>query len=343
MSQYFPYLRGKQYELLAVRELNEAGLLPENVFPVIEPVRSPDTGALGRTVRELIDSGRQTTVVINPQVGQLADPTHSEALLDFCSEYVNPDGNLFHDQATTGSLTLGVIVTSSNDISVILRRIADKFGSRAEVDLFHESAGNESISRVENNFVNFKLHLNFAEEKNLLRSYQRNSPVGSIGSSLRSTDVSQWRDYFQRAERSSAYPSEKPYLYTDDNLYIDEDGYAGLSDYQTIGAGYAEGGGLPLAIALHLTYQLPDKKGSDHPVYIVHFVSDSNRDRSDPARKFSEAVGKLSKFCAQNGLSGPGIDALLAHQKNGSYPGLGSLKKLAIQNHICTMSRALLP
>lgn len=36
---YFPFLRGRQFELLALRELLEKDLIGDNIVPIIEPVR----------------------------------------------------------------------------------------------------------------------------------------------------------------------------------------------------------------------------------------------------------------------------------------------------------------
>ena len=36
---YFPYLRGRQFELVALRELLELDLISEKIVPVIEPVK----------------------------------------------------------------------------------------------------------------------------------------------------------------------------------------------------------------------------------------------------------------------------------------------------------------
>ena len=36
---YFPYVRGRQYELLALRELATNNLLGDYVTPIIEPVK----------------------------------------------------------------------------------------------------------------------------------------------------------------------------------------------------------------------------------------------------------------------------------------------------------------
>lgn len=40
---YFPYLRGRQYELIAIRELVEKDRLSEKVVPIIEPVKISST------------------------------------------------------------------------------------------------------------------------------------------------------------------------------------------------------------------------------------------------------------------------------------------------------------
>ena len=36
---YYPYLRGKQYELLALRELAEEGLINNKIVPIVEPIK----------------------------------------------------------------------------------------------------------------------------------------------------------------------------------------------------------------------------------------------------------------------------------------------------------------
>ena len=37
-DMYFPYLRGRQFELIALRELVEKDVLSSKIIPVIEPV-----------------------------------------------------------------------------------------------------------------------------------------------------------------------------------------------------------------------------------------------------------------------------------------------------------------
>ena len=40
---YFPYLRGRQFELIAIREMIEKNLINDKVIPIIEPVKASST------------------------------------------------------------------------------------------------------------------------------------------------------------------------------------------------------------------------------------------------------------------------------------------------------------
>ena len=71
---------------------------------------------------------------------------------------------------------------------------------------------------------------------------------------------------------------------------------------------------------------------------IRHFVSDSNDDISDPARKFGEAVEKLVQWNKIMKLNTMGIKAFEDTYKNGTYPGLGVAKKYSIMHHLELMS-----
>src|SRR5260370_18837407 len=66
-SMYHPYLRGKQFELITIREA--AGLLAKKKFvPIIEPVREALSG-LERTLNAVNDAGGNAVVVVNPYHG----------------------------------------------------------------------------------------------------------------------------------------------------------------------------------------------------------------------------------------------------------------------------------
>jgi len=145
-------------------------------------------------------------------------------------------------------------------------------------------------------------------------------------------------DPFPRRERNTDYVETEPRLFTDDNIYFADDGFAGFADYLTIGDGYSEGGSSPRAVVLHLTYKNDQDNGA---IWIRHFWSDSNADTADTPGKFQEAVDKLVRWAMQNGLRNPSIEAFARYAREGSYPGLGMAKKLSIQNHLYVVAGAL--
>lgn len=64
---YYPYFRGKQFELITIREC--ALLMAQSGFvPIIEPVKEPLRG-LERTLRAICEVGGRAVVVVNPRHG----------------------------------------------------------------------------------------------------------------------------------------------------------------------------------------------------------------------------------------------------------------------------------
>lgn len=75
---------------------------------------------------------------------------------------------------------------------------------------------------------------------------------------------------------------------------------------------------------------------------VHHFVSDSNDDIQNPAKKFYEAVHKLSIWTKENDISiTTGLSGFLMHYNNQTYPGLGSVKKLSLMHHLELVGRYL--
>ena len=64
---YFPYLRGRQFELIALRELVEKNALSSKVTPIIEPVKLSST--LVKTIETYVASSKQLALITNPKVG----------------------------------------------------------------------------------------------------------------------------------------------------------------------------------------------------------------------------------------------------------------------------------
>lgn len=67
---YYPYFRGKQFELIAVREA--AALMAASEFvPIIEPVREPMNG-LRRALEAICEANGSAILIVNPDNGDHA-------------------------------------------------------------------------------------------------------------------------------------------------------------------------------------------------------------------------------------------------------------------------------
>ena len=70
---YYPYLRGRQNELLAVKELLLDSKLSERIIPIIEPVKLSPT--LVNTLDALVQAHRKVAFIWNPAVGSFLSDT----------------------------------------------------------------------------------------------------------------------------------------------------------------------------------------------------------------------------------------------------------------------------
>ena len=64
---YFPYVRGRQYELLSLRELVANNLISKKIVPVVEPVKLSPT--LVNMMAEFIKANHPISIIRNPSVG----------------------------------------------------------------------------------------------------------------------------------------------------------------------------------------------------------------------------------------------------------------------------------
>jgi hypothetical protein len=73
---YFPYLRGRQFELIALRELVEKGVLSNRITPIIEPVKLSST--LVKTIEAYGENSKQLAIITNPNVGSFSSDVKEE-------------------------------------------------------------------------------------------------------------------------------------------------------------------------------------------------------------------------------------------------------------------------
>lgn len=260
---YFPYIRGKQFDLIAIRELS--GLMGEKglIHPVLEPVRD-STSTLEITVKQLMEDDVPFTFIINPKYGDFTN--RFEEVIDFTNANISND--------TT--INIGVILDSNSRFESL-----DKLLNNLEIDFRIVLIHNQRLGDLDKfrSFVNnWDVSYNLFRESIPIRRYRR-----IIGRDTRVILA----DPFNTQRVNADYANVPPEFFTDEHNYFEQDGFAGFSDYATIGDEYMDTGFAPYAVAIHLTYP------KDEQIWIQHFVSDSNEDYTDVAGKYREALGKL--------------------------------------------------
>jgi hypothetical protein len=310
---YFPFLRGKQYELLALKELSLLLGQRQNVFPIIEPVRAPE-GGLTRCLLALAENHIRYALVVNPDVGEL----RTETMPDSVAGYVETVG-------LPGDPTLALLVDESTNVSATLTGYTNRYGSSFPLMLVHKGltpeleelrTGTDSLGRAYD-------VIDFGIRKAYFRAF--------------ANDQILLRDGFERAERNADYLIRGETDFSDDHLFYASEGWAGFGDYLTIGAGYIEGGFTPRAVVIHWTYE-PRAEG---PIKIRHFTSENNGDIANVGGKFLEAAEKLVNFLDLENIHTIASEVMRQHYADGTYPGLGIVKKLSIQNHLELVSTIL--
>lgn len=296
---YYPYLRGKQFELLALREYAQLQDSREYVFPIIEPVKLTFNG-INKAIEELNTRSVSVAIVQNPQVGDLVGleeriETEVRYLPNCKRAYiVRNDQYDIEQKLKKSSLDCILIITADSTVE--------------EKDIL-KLCSHENVSMV---LVDDK-------HKNIKRKIRKLLP------SLKIVLLS---DNFVAQPRNADYLNSEDELFSEDYFYYAEDNYQGVSDYTVLPSQYSEGGRLPYAVAIHLTYSKGDQ------VRIHHFISDSNYDTADIQGKFKEAAMKAVNFCKTNTIETEGVKLLAFYVENGVYPGLGMLKKISILNHL---------
>jgi hypothetical protein len=307
---YFPYLRGKQFELLALRQL--APFLSENshkIFPIIEPVKESST--LRNLLIELEDRGVNYTFIANPSVGDFAKK--KDLGWDFFSSVLEARRNY----------QLGFLIETGTEhiLAQLLSQLAflDALNPRGLMFIHNEAT--VQARAIEDMFAGrWKVLYNVINFKRTNRRYYRHFPEN--------TRVS-LDDYFMCQDRNVDYLEQDESQFSEEHLYYRGDGFVGFSDFLTIGDNYAEGGFLPYAIAIHLSYA--DK---DRCIRVKHFVSNTNDDTTDIAGKFAEANQKLVEWCDRASINTMAVGEFRKLHATSHFPGLGTLKKLQIMNHI---------
>ncbi|MBP3206464.1 MAG: sce7725 family protein [Lachnospiraceae bacterium] len=318
---YFPYLRGRQNEMLCLRELLDAGKLGEKVTPIIEPVRFNST--FFSTLTKFIENDRKIILIVNAKVGS------------FNQEYAEMKQKIETetDESKKDKIKslLDTYVELLKDPHVQRAYIVDR-RIVAEMVEGKKKAGDYVLINFENgNYQYYEEYTNLLEAKITLipKDEDFKDEIGG--------DVVVLEDGLIKAKRNVDYIEAPDEFFSRNHVIYAKRGYIGFSDYSIVGNVYEESGFAPVAIAIHIVYF-----GNKEEVRVHHFVSESNESISDPARKFEEAMKNLMEWEQFEDIPKTmGLESLIECYDRGKFPGLGVIKKYSLMHHIEMMGKYL--
>lgn len=306
---YFPILRGRQFELIALRELLQKKLIGKSIFPIIEPVKLSST--LCATLATYRCNNAGIGVVRNPAVGNFSSDLQKVEK----AKAKNKLADEFRQQAFTNVLYLNMkrpisieaIKRSGIEIADCISIFSNKDSLELYLKIFGSSPPNYCL---------------IPDERSIRRRITAHKVILD--------------NKFIKKTRNTDYAIIDDEPFSEDHLFYKDEGYVGFSDYSIVGDDYNKSGFAPYAVAIHIVYF-----DHDHSLRIHHFVSDSNDDISDQAGKFAEALYKLIKWNQKYRLKTEAMREFERLYQSQQYPGLGSVKKLSIMHHLELMSHYL--
>lgn len=302
---YFPLVRGKQFELVALREL--ADVIPHILFkPIIEPVRE-NYAPLVKTIEVLNEKNIIPLVIVNPSLG---DFTNSAQIITAKLKEINNEIDF-------------VPCFKTKEYTVELEEALDRIDSEKAVYVYDKvDAQNITLLKKSNYAI-----------------VPADAPIGALKNLQ---NIILMDDPFQKKRKNADYEAES--YFSDLHTSYKNKGLSvlGFGDYTIVGSDYSETGGPAYVVTIHMSYIDSDNFDS---MSIKHFSSQNNNSIADPGGKFLEALGKFYQFQSRNPKifdDTIGKLELLNLYNRKQYPGLGIIKKLSIEHHMQTICNYLI-
>src|SRR5690606_27285630 len=204
---YFPYLRGKQFELIALREL--VGVLnSDKVMPIIEPLKS-STKSIETAIIALAKIDVQVQLVVNPQYGELASRSNEVvALIEKLTS------------AGVNNILPAFLVNSNRDFTLLRDIISDKGYDNSGYALIHlnQIGATDDLSELAKatNCLYSTIQINHLIA--LRRKYRPNVPVALLN------------DPFVKQQKNADYLHDDDEVFSNDYLYYADEGCAAFGD-----------------------------------------------------------------------------------------------------------------
>lgn len=225
-EMYFPYLRGRQFELIALRELMEKNRINEKIIPIIEPI-NPSTTLL-KTINEFAKKDREIAIICNPVVGEFSKKLN---------EMINEDSRIAKE----------LYENFDQSDKVINSYIMNE----------HSTSEIKNIKGKENFLI---VNLNRDCLDAFLEAYENLLPRFTLIPDDRafrrviSDKKVLLEDNFKKKPRNIDYLDAEDEFFSDSHLYYQDENCVGFADYSIIGEEFNESGFAPVAVAIHIAY-----------------------------------------------------------------------------------------
>lgn len=299
---YFPYLRGRMYDLLALKELVEQDQLSSKIVPIIEPVR--DSKELQQTVQTLIDHQQPFSVIANPQVSVYG--------LNDTKIYPLPRLN-------------------NLDFYYPSAILAADFSSD-----FVKPGKNQQSLLIANNYELLKTY----QKTKVLQAVDKVLiPDEARVHQLVKTKATLLTDPLTFVRHVEDYADLEDEFFEPANWYQQVDGYNGFGDYSMVGHVYFDKGMPARAIALHLIYVTVDGTLRIH--HFVSDSNEHMSGQKDKFfEALAKLVTWCSQNMHGINMT-PALEQLIKYNDQSKFPGLGKIKKLSLMHHFQLMNRLL--
>ncbi|WP_396152357.1 sce7725 family protein [Flavobacterium sp.] len=304
---YFPYLRARQFELISLRELVIENKL-QNITPVLEPVKESFNN-LNLAHKVFQEKDFYAYLIVNPFKGEMAGDT--EFFLAYISDLDNQKFlPAFHYSDNADYITSNIEKYNLKDCLIIC---LDNFSDEESLKTL---CSNENVSKV------------MLLEPHKYRSLDRN--IKSLGKFYIRLD-----DVFEKQQKNADFLNIQAHKFTEEHLYYTQDGYQAFADFTALPSEFVDGGSTPRAVVIHLTYL---NKELENQIWIRHFTSKDVDSIANVQGKFAQAAEKALDFCNSLPLLNSATNELKIYLDEGRYPGLGTVKKISIKNHLLIIS-----
>lgn len=301
---YYPYLRARQFELIALRELSTDDNFKNFVNPVLEPVRKSESG-LNLANKIFHENQFRPFLIVNPLQGEIPGNTHM--LLNYLQTLENCSYLPAFHYTNDADFILNSIQKYSleNVMLICLDNFTDDKSLR-------ELCGHPCINHI------------------MILDPQRNRQLDRYLKQLNKLYI-RLDDVFEKQDKNADFLNIPAHKFSEEHLFYKDEGYNGFSDFTVLPGEFIDGGSTPRAVVIHLSYI---NENQNNEIWIRHFTSNTNDSIANVQLKFAEAARKAVIFCLDHQLCNSAISELENYLKNEKYPGLGTVKKISIKNHL---------